>query len=58
MGADFGAFLQDADADLAILFGGQLARADGRRQTGGACADDDEVVFHYVTFGHVSSGVD
>ncbi len=52
MRADFGAFLDQADAEFLAGFGGHLLEADGRGQAGGAAADDHYVVFHDVA-GHV-----
>ena len=51
MGADFAAFFQHADADVAFFFFGKLLDADGCRQPGRAGADDHDVVLHAVAFG-------
>ncbi|SAL76412.1 hypothetical protein AWB68_04978 [Caballeronia choica] len=46
VGADLGAFFQHAHADLDAFFLCKLLEPDGRRQSGGAAADDHDVVFH------------
>ena len=50
MGADFGTFLDHANADLLTGFGGLLLQSAGGGQTGGAGADDDDVEFHVFAF--------
>ncbi|MCY1435914.1 hypothetical protein D9M71_520250 [compost metagenome] len=50
MGADFGAFLDHADADFFTGFGGLLFQAACSGQASGACADDDHVEFHVFAF--------
>ncbi|EKY09918.1 hypothetical protein HMPREF9120_00196 [Neisseria sp. oral taxon 020 str. F0370] len=48
--AHFRAFFDDADADVAAVFGGKLFEADGGGESGGARADDEHVVKHAVAF--------
>ncbi len=50
MRADFRAFFDDADGDLAPGGGGELLQADGGGEPGGAGADDDHVIFHPFAF--------
>src|SRR5690606_25457396 len=57
MSADFGAFFNQADGNfLAGLFG-QLFETTGSRQAGRAAADDDYVIFHYITLHIVLLGM-
>ena len=53
--AQFGAFLQDADADFLAFVGGQLLQADGGGQAGRSAADHDHVIFHRLAFRHLQS---
>ncbi|MNN74279.1 hypothetical protein D3C81_1904630 [compost metagenome] len=46
VGADFGAFLHHADAELLAGFGGLLLQSAGGGKSGGAGANDDDVEFH------------
>ena len=46
MGADFGAFLDQADRNLLAGFVGQLLDADRRGQPGRATANDEDVELH------------
>jgi hypothetical protein len=55
VGADFGTFLDQADIDVGSLVRRQLLEPDGRGQTGGAAADDDDVEFHGFALHAVSS---
>ncbi|MNN25172.1 hypothetical protein D3C81_1386300 [compost metagenome] len=50
VGADFGAFLDHADAELLAGFGGLLLQAAGGGKSGGAGTDDDDVEFHVFAF--------
>src|SRR5450759_986989 len=54
VGADLGAFLDQADVDVAAFFGGELLQADGARQPRGPAADDHHIVFHRFAL-HVDS---
>ncbi len=54
MCADFGAFLDHADADFFTGFGGLLLQSAGGRQACRASADDDHVEFHVFAFHRLS----
>jgi len=54
VGADFGAFLDHADADFLTGFGGLLLQSAGGRQASRASADDDHVEFHVFAFHRLS----
>jgi len=49
--AGFGAFLQDADRQLAAGLDGALAQPDRRGQASGAATDDHHIEFHHFTRG-------
>ena len=55
VGADFGAFLDQADGDFRVFFRRQLLQANRRCQAGRAAADDDDVELHCFAFHDVSS---
>jgi len=44
--ADLRAFFEDTDAQLGVLFGGQLFQAYAGCETGGPAADDNYVILH------------
>ena len=52
MGADLGALFEDADAELAPGFFGELLQTDGGGEARGAGADDHHVIRHGLAFGH------
>jgi hypothetical protein len=50
MGANFGAFFNNDNADLFAALLGDLAQATSRGKPGGASTDDDHVYFHRFAF--------
>jgi hypothetical protein len=52
MGADLGAFFEDADGKLAPLGLGELLQADRRGEPGRAGADDHHVIRHRLALSH------
>ena len=54
MGADLGAFLDDADADFALGRGGELLQTDRRGEAGGPGPDHDHVVLHPLALDRVA----
>jgi len=54
MGADFGAFFDQADAQISSFFCCQLLQPNGRSQASGAATNDDDVKFHGFAFHDVS----
>jgi len=46
MGADFGSFFQQANAEFQALFHGQLAQANRGRETCGPAANNQHIVFN------------
>jgi hypothetical protein len=55
VGADLRALFQDADAELAPAFIGELLQADGGGQAGGTRPDDDHIVRHGLAFAQLFS---
>ena len=55
VGADLGAFFEDADGKLAARFGGELLQADRGGEAGRAGADDDDVIGHRLPLSHSPS---
>src|ERR1700751_760219 len=49
--ADLGAFLDDADSELAFGRSGELLQTDRCREAGGPGAYHDDIVFHPLAFG-------
>ena len=57
VGADLGALFEDADAELAPGFLGELLEADAGGEAGRAGADDHHVIGHRLAFGHPGAPV-